>query len=572
MYIGNKKKVLIGLGILILIVTIVGGYFLINSGYLGKSDSSAGTSSTLDVSGFTIKASRSKTQTNLVNFTVTGDLPKCTKYEITTSTQSTPTVSLKISDVTCNTANNKERDLSNSGSFVIKSGNQFAFEVNKVSKNFKNNQTTSITLDNIKLKSDFSKSGNNGTWKYSFSGNESKCYNFRDATVLTGKKFDGVFRAVFTENEKATNCSEKTLISEASKITGNISSDITLRLSIKYRTTGEIALPIDEEKKQRQVGSTPKIWYLTSAKATYDKSMPSDYLEAFTNPSKWKESIKYIDVYVFSTAGRGSKMFEPDFLKSKVIPLLNANNIEIGLNSGTATWYSCKTKAQQDLQVNYDLDHIKRVANAGGEVKYIRLESVLGKPVPDKFKSGCPEYTDNQRVNDAVSYIRRINAKYPKIKIGVVDATASHIAKKGGENEGYEEVFSKLVNDLKSVNIKLDHIIIDTGTEYSSGKRSPGLLEYDRLLKLEDYIQNTLDVNAGIIVTSYDGGGVSDKVYYDEIMNFFDKYNKIGGRPDFYMLESWHKYPWKLLPDNNPKDYTMMKGVLDFSKKVKGNL
>lgn len=571
--INKSQKIKLLIILLISVISGVGIYFAIKTDFLGKLDSSASQTTTLSLEGFELKAYVSKSNNAVLNYTIEGLLPACTKHEVSVPAKDKTTITLRIIKTSCTKTNQepKEFDISNTTT-VRGTSNELVFEVLNVSDITKKT-SAQIDYDDLKLNTKFSGSSSKGTWNYTIKGQKPLCYVYSNATFDDNGVFTGTYTVVFAKIEGSSDCAKKQNVNISDKLTSKYTSAIATRLRTKYVTRGELVTSETIRNGKNPKGNNTQIWYLTSAKATYDSKLPSDYLEAFTNPSKWKESIKYIDVYFFSTAGRSSKMFEAAFLKSNVVPLFNKNGIKIGLNSGTATWFSCRNKAQQDYLVSYDLEHIKRVKNAGSEVSYIRLESVLGKPVPDKFKAGCPNYTQEQRINDAVIYIRRIKNKYPEIKIGVVDATASLIAKNSDNSkEGYEEVFTSLVSKLNASEIDLDHIIIDTGTEISSGKRSPGLLEYNRLLKLENYIQEKLDVNAGIIVTSYDGGEVSDKVYYDEVMNFYTQYSKIGGNPDFYMLESWHKYPTKLLPDTNAKDYTMMKGVLDFSKKVKGNL
>jgi hypothetical protein len=311
---------------------------------------------------------------------------------------------------------------------------------------------------------------------------------------------------------------------------------------------------------------TPKIWFMIPTKSNYNNELVSDYKRLFTNPEQWQESRKTIDTFFFGLTQRQSDVFEPSFLKNKVIPLFKEEGIKIGFDSGVATWLTCR-KEQGQRNIQNDLDMIKRVQDAGGTVTYIRLQSTLGKPAPDNIADNCPNYSIDDRIDDAVRYITSIHAVYPDIKMGLVDATAAHILKERAGIEGsYKNTFTKLQKALKTKNDRIEFFLLDTSVENAMGLKNPGVLEYDQVLELERFIQNDLGIQFGILVLSYEGGQNNEKLFYERTDTFMKEYKRRGGNPDIYFPESWYRYPWKALPENSTDTYPHTKYLLNIAK------
>jgi hypothetical protein len=310
----------------------------------------------------------------------------------------------------------------------------------------------------------------------------------------------------------------------------------------------------------------PKIWFMIPTKANYNNELVSDYKRLFSNPEEWQESRKTIDTFFFGLTQRQSDVFEPTFLKNKVVPLFNSEGIKIGFDSGVATWLTCR-KAQGQRNIQSDLDMIKRIKDAGGTVSYIRLQSTLGKPVPEGIADNCPDYSIDDRINDAVRYITSIHAVYPDIKMGLVDATAAHVLKeRAGVEDSYKTTFTKLQNALKAKNDRIEFFLLDTSVENSMGIKNPGILEYSQLLELERFIEDDLKIEFGILVLSYEGGQNDERIFYERTADFMKEYKQLGGSPAIYFPESWYRYPWKALPENSSDSYPHTKFLLNIAK------
>lgn len=300
----------------------------------------------------------------------------------------------------------------------------------------------------------------------------------------------------------------------------------------------------------------PELWMLTSARATYNRELPVDHLRMWTNPDEWSSSRKLMDVYFFNWKQASTKVFEPNFLKEKVLPILAAEDIKIGLDTGFATWMSCKPMGEK--AIDFDIGVIDKIQAAGGKVSYISLQSAMGKVLPERLADECPNYSYTDRINDMVTYVTAVRARYPEIKVGLVDATAALVirSRNSGSNT-YKELFTQLSDALRAKGHKLEFILLDNGSEMAKGEKYPGVMEYAQILELERFVQKQLKTKFGIIVTSSTGGMTDADLYLRNTLEYVRAYERIGGNPDFYMSESWHRYPEKVLPESGGKEVTL---------------
>lgn len=312
----------------------------------------------------------------------------------------------------------------------------------------------------------------------------------------------------------------------------------------------------------------PEMWMLTSARATYDRELPTDHLRMWTNPDEWSSSRKMMDAYFFTWKQNATKVFEPQFLKSKVIPLLAEDDIKIGLDTGFATWMSCKPIGVD--AVKFDLEVIKKIEDAGGKVSYISLQSAMGKVLPERIADNCPDYSYTDRINDMVTYVTAIRKQYPDIKVGLVDATAALVirSRRSGKDT-YQELFTQLSEALKNKGHKLEFILLDNGAEMAKGEKYPGVMEYAQILELEKFVKTKLKTKFGMIVTSSSGGMNDADLYLKNTLEYVRAYERLGGNPDFYMSESWHRYPEKVLPESGNDKVTLSNVFLRLTLLVK---
>ena len=67
-----------------------------------------------------------------------------------------------------------------------------------------------------------------------------------------------------------------------------------------------------------------------------------------------------------------------------------------------------------------------------------------------------------------------------------------------------------------------------------------------------------------LIINSERGGQQSDALCADETLKMADTYLKAGGRPDRWIVQSWHPHPERIVPETDPNTLTgLVKRVIE---------
>ncbi len=293
------------------------------------------------------------------------------------------------------------------------------------------------------------------------------------------------------------------------------------------------------------------------------------YPQVLLHPEQWNQSENLLDTYVLSM-DTTSGVWQDSYLKNYVIPLQSAHHIKIAIDSGNATWLTCR-KGQGTINLQTEVDNLKHFYALGGTVDYIWMQSSLSKPVLDRLKANCPGYSIDQRLADIITYMKAIHQNFPAIKIGLIDNTTTHMMlHNAGTEDTYQNTYRKLMNVLKQNGQSLDFLIEDVSSEQVAGKALPGVMEYPQLLQVEQFVHNTLQIKFGLILATYDTTASEAK---EATLNIAEArvYKARGGNPDFYVATNHYAVGavTHLLPENDSVNYTATKYLLAVEKIAK---
>jgi hypothetical protein len=281
--------------------------------------------------------------------------------------------------------------------------------------------------------------------------------------------------------------------------------------------------------------------------------LPPDFRELFTTrTAEWAQARHYIRVYLLrSTALRNpANGIDDAFLDDHFLPSLQAWGIELALNTVGAMGVRCSTVKQRTMQA--EADQIARIARLGGTVQAISLQSVLSKPATDV----CPRYGRDaayaERIADIVSYTAFMKERFPEIAVGLVDAMVA----KGWD---YPAVYRDLLAALDAAGLTLDFLHLDFPAEAATP-------HWANARAAEDLIRGELGVRFGLLYTSNVAGRTSDAAFHDAVLAAYQEFRAAGGRPDALVLTSWHPYPSRDLPEDDPQGFPFMKDILEFAR------
>lgn len=275
-----------------------------------------------------------------------------------------------------------------------------------------------------------------------------------------------------------------------------------------------------------------------------------DFKEMFTTRTEeWARAREFIGVYLLrsTTLRNPDNRIDDAFLRDAFLPNLRTWGIELGLNVVGAGHLQCRAKEQVMLE---EAEQIDRIARLGGEVRYLSLQSVLSKP-----SDVCPEYGRDAgydlRIADIVRYVRFMKARYPGIRVGLVDAMPA-------KGWAYEAVYEELVGTLRAEGLTLDFLHLDFPMESAAG--------WTNARAAEEFVRHRLGVRFGLLYVSKEGGRTSNEAFYANVLAAYGAYRAAGGRPDNLILTSWYPHPTVNLPEDAADDAPFMKLVLDFAR------
>ena len=266
-----------------------------------------------------------------------------------------------------------------------------------------------------------------------------------------------------------------------------------------------------------------------------------------TRTEEWQEARKYIKVYLLrlNSLKDPTNGIDDTFLKTALIPKLNESHIELALD---VPGISCNGGDQAMQQAATYIDKIKQF---GGSVRYVSLQSVLSKAHPE-----CPTYTDQQRIDNVVTYVQFMHTKYPGIKVGIIDALVA-------KNEDYKTAYTQLIQTLKQQGLSLDYIHFDFPMEDATAN-------WSNVIEAQQFVQQELHLKMGLILVSTVGGNTSNESFYTRVLNAYKAYSTAaaqkGVAADDIVMMSWHQYPDHNLPEKDMSEYPYMRLVLDLAQ------
>lgn len=312
--------------------------------------------------------------------------------------------------------------------------------------------------------------------------------------------------------------------------------------------------------RSQKLSQQPELWFGVNGRSE-EKAYPSDFPALFTSPDQWAKSRAATDVFVFNqSADYLTNIYRDNFFKSKVVPVVG--DMEIAFDSIAPAFLSCHAKSVANNVIQADLAQMRRLRDAGLKLRYLKLQSVFNKRMPDNLKEKCGNYTVDRRLEDIVTYVGEIYKEFPDIEVGVVDATHMHMVNTGSD---WKEVLKKAYTVFEKAGYKWSFLILDRPYE------GVNAFPYSSIVELEQIIKDEWGAKFGIIVTTYDAGRTSNQVFHETALKYVTEYHSAGGRPDIMFLESWQRYPDKLLPEMSTTEYPMTKTLLGINTFINQN-
>ena len=279
-----------------------------------------------------------------------------------------------------------------------------------------------------------------------------------------------------------------------------------------------------------QAPKVPERWYEDNNLAE-TSGIPDDFLSRY-QPEKlesWRRARETMDVFKLSTSAYSRHLMGKPALLRRFAAAHRGT--PVCLDDTSATWAH-----HRSAQPTYagSMGVIESLQRNGVDVRYVSLQSVLDKPTPDRTF-----YPMAKRVQDVVGYVRTCKARFPNIRVGILDAMPSH------GRADWSTAYTMVRNALRQAGLSLDFFILDMPMSWAM---KPGYM--DKLYQVQRFVQTQMRWRFGWTVTLGLPGAPTDAEYRTQLLAGLRSYLERGGGADFMAVMSWSKQPRRSAPDS----------------------
>jgi len=294
-----------------------------------------------------------------------------------------------------------------------------------------------------------------------------------------------------------------------------------------------------------QAPKVPERWYEDNNLAE-TSGIPDDFLSRY-QPEKlesWRRARETMDVFKLSTSAYTKHLMGKPELQRRFAAAHKGT--PVCLDDTSATWAHYRNAQPTYAGSMHVIASLQRI---GVDVRYVSLQSVLDKPTPDGVF-----YPMTKRVQDVVGYVRTCKARFPNIRVGILDAMPSH-----GRSD-WSTAYTMVRNELRRAKLSLDFFILDMPMSWAA---KPGYMT--KLYRVQHFVQTQMRWRFGWTVTLGLPGAPSDAEYRTQLLAGLRSYLERGGGADFMAVMSWSKRPRRSAPDSislqNPTTTSMFREV-----------
>jgi hypothetical protein len=259
------------------------------------------------------------------------------------------------------------------------------------------------------------------------------------------------------------------------------------------------------------------------------------YMDLFQPDAPWEQAAAHLKV--FKIYWGWAKDAKNEDLKKQFADL-KRRGIGLALETGVLSGTGDIGKNIEGFAGDILLPLVKRIEDNGGDLQYVAMDEPLGVTFDDG--PTAPHWTPQQIVDSAVKNIKAVQAAYPKVRFGDIEAvgTQSLDDQVGAYVAGWK-AFKKAGIDLAFYHADLDW-------------EKPSVMNY--LVRLREEARKQ-GMRFGII---YDGNPEdrSAAAWLGAAQDHAIMAEEALGRPDMVIFQSWHPFPTKVLPEQDSDAFT----------------
>lgn len=269
----------------------------------------------------------------------------------------------------------------------------------------------------------------------------------------------------------------------------------------------------------------------------------------FNKTGQWRyvsENISHFKFYSTSIVWMANK--KPELL-ARVVKRIAAMEKGIAVEVGIRHGHGHTEK--------YILDPITK---AGGRVDFIITDNVFIKSQFRKDKKGDYNWSYDQTIEKYAEYVSGIKKKYPKLKVGMIEAGFRFHWEDKTRFPAEEP--KKDAGDLKKLLIDVIQACKAKGTridifqpEYAYERIENTKNGWEKMKAMEKFCREQ-EIEFYFLFNDHIGGHDSDKLFHENVTMCLRAVKSHGLTPELGTIQSWYKHPVNDLPEDKP--YTFM--------------
>ena len=355
---------------------------------------------------------------------------------------------------------------------------------------------------------------------------------------------------------------------------------------LAYPTGFSAELAAEDGKGEVWVGPSPFV-QVEHTPESFSRKVRTDFVPVLCDSKGWPEVLSQTDVFKSylmllpksPLPGKDSPELTDDAL-GRLQTFIAANDLGVAFETGGLRIHKGLQGHEDqagESQAESELQHLRRWLDAGGRIDYLTTDHAvmmnlrgLGFPGPGLDPNRSSKLTVEELTDELVDYFVVMKKAIPGVRFGVIESLGYfHVRGTDGREYkatdpklprcNFEEYFDRLLDRMAEQNLKLDHFHIDfsyEGVAYDG--RAEGKLDFGRILAVERYVQSR-GVKVGVIFNAFHDR--QDKTLTPEAASrqasertlaFAEGYRKAGGTADHLVVQTWHPYPDRTGPEDDP--------------------
>ena len=308
-------------------------------------------------------------------------------------------------------------------------------------------------------------------------------------------------------------------------------------------------------------------------------------LELLQPGAEWpfvKQHLTGIKLYVGQLSGNRRQSGEEAVERLRpLVRLVRAHNLRVAVELGGCLDFSPMDDTAGEWSAQHELAALANFYAAGGRVDYLDLDGPIRRLLhPENRRDGRRFDSIGKAADELVDTLKLHRAAHPETKYWLLtnfpnwgwrgDVSYHARGPQRQDYGDYDQVVRIVLEKLRAANISLDGVTVDNPYEYLVGEHfsvklaDPKSVDWlARVRSYEDFAREQ-GLTFNLIVNSQRGGKESDERFFRETLQMVDTYQRAGGRPTRWFVQSWYPHPKEMLPETAPDSMTaLVKAVIE---------